>query len=111
MPSKFSQFLEKNKIDARRLLAASRRIERLTPDDRALKLGKRLAKQSGTPPAEGKLDAAKKPRSGRPVTARLVQEASLGKPLAGPAKSRLLRAVNHILTQKKQSLAELKAIF
>jgi hypothetical protein len=112
MSSKFAQFLEKNKIDPRRLLAASQRIEGLRTEDRALKLAKRRAKAPGAAPAaaaEG--EKPKKPRSGRPVTNRLVQSAGAGKPVGGPAKTRLLRAVNHILEQKKQEKVDLKAIF
>jgi hypothetical protein len=110
--SKFAQFLDKNKIDPRRLLAASKRIERLQPEDRALKLQKRRAKGGGAAAAaEGDKAAPKKPRSGRPVTQRLVDAAHAGKPVAGPAKTRLLRAVNHLLSQKKQEKVELKTIF
>jgi hypothetical protein len=113
MSSKFAQFLEKNKIDARRLLAASKQIEGLQAEDRALKLSKRRAKATPAPggaaAAEG--EKPKKPRSGRPVTPRLVQAAGAGKPVGGPAKTRLLRAVNHILEQKKQEKIDLRAIF
>lgn len=115
MSSKFAQFLEKNKIDSRRLLAASRRVERLRREDRSIKLMKRRAKQGGAAPvagqAEGEKAAPAKPRSGRPVTPRLVQAAAEGKPVAGPAKTRLLRALNHMLTQKKQAAVDLKTLF
>jgi hypothetical protein len=78
-------------------------------------LVKRQAKGGAAPaptPAEG--DAAKgpsKPRSGRPITARLVKAAETGKPVAGPAKTRLLRALNHVLGQKKQQSVDLKTLF
>jgi hypothetical protein len=115
MSSKFAQFLEKNKIDSRRLIAASQRIERLRPEDRALKLAKSRAKSGGAAPAapegDAEKSAPKKPRSGRPVTEQVLKAAEAGKPVPGPAKSRLLRALNHILTQKKQSPAELKSLF
>ncbi len=112
MSSKFTQFLENNKIDPRRLLAASKRIERLQTEDRSIKLAKRRGKAAGAAPAaEGEKGAAEKPRSGRPVTHRLIAAAQAGKPVAGPAKTRLLRAVNHLLSQKKQEKVELKAIF
>jgi hypothetical protein len=112
MSTKFAQFLENNKIDARRLLAASKRIEQLRPEDRAVKLTKRRAKAtSGGAAATADAEKPKKPRSGRPVTNRLVQAAGIGKPVGGPAKTRLLRAVNHVLEQKKQQKVDLKAIF
>ena len=53
----------------------------------------------------------RKPRSGRPVTPRALATALKGGELSGPAKSRLLKAVNHILEQKKQEKLELKALF
>jgi len=45
MSSKFAEFLEKNKIDARRVMAASRKLEQLRPEDRSIKLAKRLPKR------------------------------------------------------------------
>jgi hypothetical protein len=107
--SKFAKFLADNKIDPRRLRAASRALERLRPEDRAAKLARRTAKKSEAKPAEGQKPA--KPRSGRPATARLLDAANAGKPVSGPAKSRLLRAVNHLLEQKKKSATDLKSLF
>jgi hypothetical protein len=110
MATKFAQFLQDNKIDARRLLAVSGRIERLRPQDRKLKFAKRQSKGEGAPKTEGETKP-EKPRSGRPVTPRLIDAASNGKPVAGPAKTRLLRAVNHILEQQKKKPVELKTVF
>lgn len=112
MSSKFSEFIAKNKIDARRIVSASRRLERLQPEDRAKKLARRRAKAGGGQAAEG-ADAKTvgKPRTGRPVTPRLVESAQEGKALSGPAKTRLLRALNRILEQKKQQAVDLKALF
>ncbi len=107
--SKFADFVKEKKIDTRRLINASHQLERLLPADRAIKLAKRKAKKS-----EDKKDAAAtpaKPRSGRPVTARSVDAAIAGKPISGPQKTRILRAVNHILEQKKAGAVELKALF
>ena len=41
----------------------------------------------------------------------LLDAASAGKPISGPAKTRLLRAVNHVLEQKKKSATDLKTLF
>jgi hypothetical protein len=109
MASKFAQFLTDNKIDPRRVVVASRSIERLRPEDRKIRLTRRAAKAG-----DAKADAEgtkQKPRSGRPVTARLLAAASAGKPVAAPAKTRLLRALNHVLSQRKKPAVELKAIF
>jgi hypothetical protein len=116
MASKFAQFLKDNKIDPRRLLVASHGIERLRPEDRKLKLERRQAKGASgaqaAAPAEGaEKQTPAKPRSGRPVTSRVLGAATAGKALPGPAKSRLLRAVNHVLGQRKKPAVDLRAIF
>jgi hypothetical protein len=113
MASKFAQFLKDNKIDPRRLLAASHRMERLQPEDRRLKFEKRKAKGSPAAPAasDGEAKPPSKPRSGRPVTQRLLDAATNGKPVTGPAKTRLLRAVNRVLEQRKKAAVDLRAVF
>jgi hypothetical protein len=100
MASKFQDFLSSHKIDPRRILVASDAIERLRPEDRILRRKK---------PAEG--ETRQKPRSGRPVTPRLLATALAGKPMSGPAKQRLLRAVNRVLEQKKKDSIEFRALF
>lgn len=108
MSSKFADFLSKNKLDPRRLIAASKGIERLRPEDRRLRL---VRKKSADAPKEGEEQPAEKPRSGRPVTRVLLDRASAGKPVPGPAKRRLLRAVNRLLEQKKKHPVELGELF
>lgn len=107
MASKLAEFIEKNKIDRRRIQVASRQIERLRREDRQIKLEKRVGK---TKEGGEKAELAK-PRSGRTVTGRLLDLACSGAPISGAAKTRILRAVNRILEQKKQKPAELKALF
>jgi hypothetical protein len=115
MSSKFSDFLKSSKIDARRVIAISKKIEHLRPEDRAIKLTKRNSKPAaGEAPkaAEGEAAAGPtKPRSGRPITARAIASAVAGKPISGPQKTRMLRAVNAILEQKKKPAVELKTLF
>lgn len=112
MASKFAQFLNDNKIDPRRLLVASRLVERHRPEDRQIKFQKRKAKAAGGAPAAAEGEAKpQKPRSGRPVTQRLLDAATNGKPVTGPAKTRLLRAVNRVLEQKKKPAVDLRAVF
>jgi hypothetical protein len=110
MATKFAQFLQDNKIDPRRIIVASQELEKLRPEDRQLRLAKRAAKKKGDKPAEGAEKPAK-PRSGRAVTDRLLTAVSVGKPVSGPQKTRLLRALNHVLTLKKKSAVELRALF
>jgi hypothetical protein len=109
MATKFAQFIQDNKIDPRRIIVASAELERLRPEDRAVRLKKRADKKAGTKPAEGEKPA--KPRSGHAVTPRLVEAVTVGKPVSGPAKTRLLRALNHVLVTKKKTAVELKALF
>jgi hypothetical protein len=107
--TKFSQFIAAKKLDPRRILAASHDLERLRPEDRAIKLIKRQAR-SGEP-VEGAVKEVRKPRSGRPVTHRAFDAAVAGGKLSGPSKTRLLLAVNHLLEQKKQEKVDLRQLF
>jgi hypothetical protein len=108
MATKLEAFFTEKKIDPRRVLAASERLERLTPPDRAIKLAYRQArkKEEGTKPT-----GLGERRSGRPVTATTMGKALAGKPLSGAAKTRILRAVNRILEQRKQEAVALSALF
>ena len=109
MATKFADFLKEKKIDPRRVVVASERIERLRPEDRAVYLAKSRGKKDEE--AAKKAVGLPKPRSGRPVTQRALAAALSGKDLSGPAKTRILRAVNHVLAQKKQTAVELAALF
>jgi len=112
MSSRFSEFLTNEKIDPRRLLVASRQLERLRPEDRQSKLKRRLGKKSGD--AAAAAAAAKdipKPRSGRSVTPRLLSTAQAGGTLSGSQKTRLLRAINRVLEQKKKDPIDIRKVF
>ncbi|MFO0548421.1 MAG: hypothetical protein U0271_08550 [Polyangiaceae bacterium] len=115
MSTKFSDFMKEHKLDGRRLIAASAKIEKFRPEDRAIKLAKRQVKAKaaagGTGDDPKKEIAAKKPRTGRPVTERALHAALEGKSLTGPQKNRILRAVNALLAQKKGSAVELTNLF
>ncbi|MCL2451061.1 MAG: hypothetical protein FWD17_19115, partial [Polyangiaceae bacterium] len=90
-------------------LIASRKLEGLQPEDRAIRLNKKLARAAEG--GEGAPKETRKPRSGRPVTGRAMQAALKGGDLSGPTKTRILRAVNHLLEQKKQEAVDLRALF
>ncbi|MEZ4444331.1 MAG: hypothetical protein R3B72_34980 [Polyangiaceae bacterium] len=108
MSSKLETFLSENKIDRRRLIAVSRDLERLRPGDRAIKLKQSQARKS----EDGKKpDGLDKPRSGRPITEAGLRRALEGQSVPGPQKTRILRAVNHVLTQKKQDAVGIEALF
>lgn len=107
--SKFAQFIASKKLDGRRILAVSRKLEQFQPEDRLIRLKKRQAKAG-----EGGENAPKetrKPRSGRPVTHRALAAAMGGGELSGPTKTRILRAVNFLLELKKQEKIDLRTLF
>lgn len=107
--TKFAEFLASTKLDARRLIAVSSQLEKLRPEDRAIRLAARI-KRKGDDAATKTADK-KKPRSGRPITPRALSGALVGKKLSGPQKTRLLKAVNHLLSQKKQEPVTLTQLF
>jgi hypothetical protein len=108
--AKFAEFLKTKKLDLRRIQAASHNLESFKPEDRAIRLSKRQAKTAGD--GEKKVEKeTRKSRSGRPVTGRALAIALAGGSLPGPIKHRILRAVNHLLEQKKQDKIELRTLF
>jgi hypothetical protein len=106
--TKFGAFISAKKLDGRRLIIASTELEKLRPEDRAIRLAHRTRKEGEKKP-EGA--DKKKPRSGRPVTPRALSAALTGKTVAGPMKTRILRAVNRVLEQKKQEPVTLDVLF
>ena len=112
MASKFSQFIADNKIDPRRIIAASKSIEALRPEDRRTRLAKRNAGDDKPAAAAADADAKPgKPRSGRPVNAVLLRRLEAGGKVSGPAKQRIVRALNHILAARKKDAVELRTLF
>jgi hypothetical protein len=107
--TKFAGFIAAKKLDARRIIVASRKLEALRPEDRTIRLNKKLARAAEG--GEGAAKETRKPRSGRPVTDRAMQAALSGGDISGPTKTRILRAVNHLLEQKKQEPVDLRALF
>ncbi len=106
--SKLGDYLEKHKIDPRRVLAASARIEALKPEDRAIRLARKRAKNGD----EGAKElAAKKRRSGRPVSPPTLNRALAGGALNGRARARVVRAVNAVLSHKSKGEAKLSDLF
>ena len=105
--SKLAEFLKTHKIDPRRVRVVSRDLEKLRPEDRAVKLKRRQSKAADA----GKGEAGPKPRSGRPVTAPLLDRALTGKAVGGPEKTRILKAVNRVLEQKKKEPVDIRKVF
>jgi hypothetical protein len=108
--SRLSDYLQKAAIDPRRVLTASKKIEALQPSDRAIRLTRRLARKASDTP--DKAPAGEKPaHTGRPVSRSTLHYAIEGQPISGAAKTRILRAVNSVLKQKKKGEATLKDLF
>ena len=106
--SKLQDYLKKQNIDARRILAASHDLEANRPEDRATRLAKKRAKGGDETAKEA---AAKKPRSGKPLSRPTLDRALEGGPISGAAKTRLLRALNAVLGTKKKGEATLRDLF
>jgi hypothetical protein len=106
--SKLATFLASKKIDPRRVMSASHALETLQHEDRVIKLNRRRAKG-----AEGEAGPKeeRKPRSGRAVTPRAMSAALVGGTVSGPTKTRILRAVNHLIELKKGEKVEFRTIF
>lgn len=107
--SKLAGYLTENKIDPIRVINASKQIETLTPEDRAIRLAKRQTK--GKDDDAAKAAKAKKARTGRPVTVPGLTKALKGEALTAPYKLRILRAVARVAEQKKLSAPELTNLF
>lgn len=110
--SKLQDYLKQQKIDPRRLLAASHKLEASRPEDRVTRLAKKKAKGGDESAKEA---AAKKPqRSGKPLSGPTLDRALKAEStdaVSGAAKTRILRALNSVLVTKKQPEATLKDLF
>jgi hypothetical protein len=107
--SKLSDSLKTHKIDARRIVLASKGLERRSDADLAL-----LAKKAAIKAGKAEKDDAvlkQKPRSGRPVTLPQIEKAMRGETISGPTKTRLVRAVNAILEGRKKPAIGFRDLF
>jgi hypothetical protein len=109
--TKFAKFIDAKKLDRRRILAVSRRLEGLLPEDRAIRAAKRRSRAAAKEGNDNTPKETRKPHSGRPVTNRAFEAAVEGRAISGPTKTRILRAVNHLLELKKQEKVDLRTLF
>ena len=107
--SKLHDYLKAQKIDPRRVLNASKTLEALRPEDRAHKLLHKKSK-GGDEKAKEAL-AGKERRSGRALSNPTFAAALKGETVSGPAKTRILRAVNSLLEAKKKPAIAIKDLF
>ncbi len=107
--TKIADVLKTKGVDPRRVIVASRKLETRTAEDTALVAKKKAMKDGKAEKDDAVL--AQKPRSGRPVTGATMAKALEGRPLSGPAKTRITRAVNAVLAQKKKPETTLRELF
>ncbi|GAB4211951.1 MAG: hypothetical protein OHK0013_34150 [Sandaracinaceae bacterium] len=107
--SKLSDALKNHKIDARRVVLASKALERRTAADHALVAKKAAMKAGKIEKDETVLKS--KPRSGRPVTLPQIEKALRGETVSGPTKTRVVRAVNAILAARNKPEVGFRDLF
>lgn len=106
-------FLDSKKISPKQVHTTSKRIEMWDSASRTL-LVKRFVKRGNKELATKKyaeLDIAKPQQMGRGVSQRQVEAAMAEKPVARKVRTKILRAVNAILTAKKETAVDMKALF
>jgi hypothetical protein len=106
--SKLSDYLQKNKIDPRRVTAASKELEALRPEDRKIRLARVNAKGGDE---NAKEVAAQKRRSGRPLSRPAIARALAGSPVTRKTRARIVRAVNAVLAHKSKGEAKAADLF
>lgn len=106
-------FLDSKGITEKQLIHVSGRLETFGDADRALMV-KRAEKRRNKELAAKKyaeLELAKPKAMGRPLTSLQLSAAVADKPVARKVRSKILRAVNHVLSKKSQPAADMKALF
>lgn len=109
----FQSFIETKKLSIDDLTRASARIELHSREDRAKLLAR--ASKRNRKDAEGKsyteLGLESPKTSGRPLSAAQLRSAMADKPVARKARSKILRAVNAVLTKRKEAAVDSAALF
>ncbi len=107
--SKLGDYLKKHKVDVRRVVAVSRHLEALQPEDRAIKMA-RVRVKAGADTATDALkeQAAKKVRSGRSLSRVALDRVLADKPVTRKSRARIVRAVSALVSKKSKG-GEVKA--
>lgn len=106
-------FLDSKSITEKQLILVSGRLETFDEADRALMVkrsAKRRDKEQATKKYE-ELSLTKPKAMGRGLTALQLSAAVADKPVARKVRTKILRAVNHVLSKKSQPAADMKALF
>ncbi|RKG54900.1 hypothetical protein D7X30_27420 [Corallococcus sp. AB011P] len=106
----FQQFLDSQKLSPAVLLRRSQQLEARTEEDRVLerKRSTRRRDKEQKPYAELGLG---RPRSGRGLSEQQLTAAREDKPLSPRVRSKLVRAVNALLTKAGATAVDAKALF
>jgi hypothetical protein len=106
-------FLDSKKISAAKLELVSKQLEAHDAEAHTLMV-KRAEKRRVKETAEKKyaeLNIAKPKTMGRGLSGRQIEAALSDKPLPRKVRSKVFRAVNHILGAQKQPAVDMKALF
>ena len=106
----FQTFLTSKSITPKAIAITSRRIEAFDETSRAL-MGKRWKKRTTKETADKKyaeLEIGKPAQHGRGISEKMVAAAAKDVAVSRKARSKILKAVNAILTKKGQPAADMK---
>ncbi len=106
--SKFEEVVKQWGVSAEDIVAASKAMEVRSADDRTLALERRQAVKAGKKLSEAGL---KKPRLGRALTVKAVQQAIAGVPQSRIVRSKLVRALNQLAKHKKKEAVNAISLF
>ena len=107
----FKSFIDSKGISPDQVVGASKGIEHWGNDGRALINARRKKRRTAAEKKYAELDI-KKPAAGRGVSAQQLAQALEGKVQPRKVRSKIFRAVNAVLTQKKQPvIADYKLLF
>jgi hypothetical protein len=95
----FADFLASKGIEPKQILAASARLESVRDEDRELIRARRKKRRTQAGKSYEELQLAK-PRSGRPLREGHVEAALADKPVPGPVRTKLVRAINALVEKK-----------
>lgn len=107
--SQFSDFLSEHKITADAIIAASKGLEKLSPEQRGTMV--KRAKARSEKKAYGELNLEKPKSRGRGVTADVITRAAAGTPIPRLARQKLTRAISAILVTSKKDAVDWRPLF
>lgn len=108
--STLKTFIDGKGITTQAIAITSRRLEAFGDNDWTLR-DQRAAKRRNEPEKKYAEANLAKPKSGRGVSLKVVEQAAAGKPVTRKSRAKILAAVNALLAKKKQGAADMKALF